>query len=681
MLYLGDFDSFTDAFREVFKFMKDSVFKNSFGVYKSGRRLCPNCETFVHLSSFDEGVIVSPPKMAKNSSNELRNIQMDLDSTLSEYYDGSYQCITCLQLVDLDCVYDGGEFMFYEVGEQYFSRFDGEVMLNETKVEIPFVLRVRDTLGQQDRATFSLQSIVFNTINHVTAMNLYKHSEQQHMCVLYDDEKNPQVSYVDSTQYCMALAHVAIVLYKKESRASSSTSSSSSSLLSSSFSSSTATLSLLELAEQATFDDIYSPHECCYEDKNGRGCSRSPMLQEIYARSYCCSQGHYTCETCSDVTVEDNLRQKTNKVCSKCSCLLERSLNRNNQSTYDLVEDARPSTDFQEKIHSFEYDNDNLVFSLFTEIVRTPLNDRLDASLIPLVNTRRGKQNKLVDDLKYYEIFRSIFQARMLPSRNQVENLAQRLMATTTKLLSVKIKETPSIQEQYWNPEPYGFCSILSAEFMGEYSTTGKWPAPLNTKDRSVRAKLLESISSVISSVSQELKIDSDYEFKHQFVKKLTSLKKTVDVSLKGRRDEFLKTSDDWLTSSELIFYFSRRFPGREVCIFRHVEDKFFLSKSLFDQSPSLSFDVDYISFHGLKRFLEDKTCIIFDTGSEDSQYGHFWPVKLDGNHSHVIDVMLNRLSKYLIEECHIHKWPIPGKPFLKCLYSSEFICVNGLNR
>jgi hypothetical protein len=148
--------------------MKDSVFKTSFGVHKSGRRLCPHCETFVHLSSFDEGVIVSPPKMAKNTSNELRNIQMDLDSILSEYYDGSFPCETCGQVIDLDCVYDGGDFMFYEVGEQYFCGADGKTVLNVTEVEIPFIVRVRDTLGQQDRAIFSLQSIVFNTKDHVT---------------------------------------------------------------------------------------------------------------------------------------------------------------------------------------------------------------------------------------------------------------------------------------------------------------------------------------------------------------------------------------------------------------------------------------------------------------------------------------------------------------------------------
>lgn len=659
--------------------MKDSVFKTSFGVHKSGRRLCPHCETFVHLSPFDEGVIVGPPKMAKNTSNELRNIQMDLNSTLSEYYDGFFPCETCGQVIDLDCVYDGGDFMFYEVGEQHFCGADGHAVLNVTEVEIPFVLRVRDTLGQQDRAIFSLQSIVFNTKNHVTAMNLYKHSEQQQMCVHYDDEKNPCVTYVDSSNNCIALADVAIVLYKKESSSSllsSSSSSSSSSLLSSSSSSLKTTSRLSELVQQATFEDRYSPYECCYEGKNG-SCPRSPMLQEIYARSYCCSQGHFTCETCSDVNVEDNVSQKTDKFCSKCSSQLERSLNvlANNRSVHDLVEDARPSADFQGGMHSFKYESGDFIFTLFNEMNRTSLNDRLDESLIPIVSARRPvKNNKLRDDLKYYELFRSIYFARMFPSRNQSENLSRRLMETTTKILSIKIKESSSIQEQYMNAEPYGLCAILSAEFMGEYSTTGKWPLPLNTKDISVRQKLLESLFSVIHSVSKELESDeldsNELAFKREFVRKLTSFHNVVGKSLKVRKNDFLRTSDDWLTMQELILYFSRRFPGREICIFHHVGDKFVLSQSLMGQSSSPS-NIDYISFHGLKRFLEEKTCIVFDTGGSRNLHGHFWPVKLDGNHDHTMDIMLNRLSKFLIEKCHIHKWPIPGR---------MFICLNDLN-
>jgi hypothetical protein len=115
-------------------------------------------------------------------------------------------------------------------------------------------------------------------------------------------------------------------------------------------------------------------------------------------------------------------------------------------------------------------------------------------------------------------------------------------MATTTNLLSLEILHSQRINDQYLNAEPHGFCSILSAEFMGEYAETGKWPKSLNTKVLNVKEKLLKSLSSVIDSGFRE---SSDSE--QIFVKKLTAMRDNVKKSIEENSRTVLTIHDNWL--------------------------------------------------------------------------------------------------------------------------------------
>jgi hypothetical protein len=342
-------------------------------------------------------------------------------------------------------------------------------------------------------------------------------------------------------------------------------------------------------------------------------------------------------------------------VCSRCSGTLERTINQTFNKENKVVEDSRPPADFHQKLHTFQYENGPFVFSLFSQKEVEPLTIRLNERLLPFVKLRKTKQ-AFSDDLKYHEILVGIVDARKIPSRSQVVDLSRRLMATTTNLLSLEILHSQRINDQYMNAEPHGFCSILSAEFMGEYAETGKWPKSLNTKVLNVKEKLLKSLSSVIDSGFRE-----SSENEQIFVKKLTAMRDNVKKSIEENSRTVLTIHDNWLNVEELIFYFSKRFPGKQTVIFNYEPGQKTLKmrKSLYhaetcDHPHILNPANDFISFSALKHFLDHKTGIVLSSK-------HFWPFKLDGNFSDVTRILANQMSKHFIEESRKVEWPTPG--------------------
>jgi hypothetical protein len=149
-------------------------------------------------------------------------------------------------------------------------------------IEVPFVVKIRDILGNPDAANFKLRSVIFNTNDHVTAMNFYESGDDEHelLCRTYDDNKPSCSSLLKLADRFQQLNNVAVVLYQKEtgtileSFSSSELSSSSSNLkyqketgtISESFSSSelsSSSWNLEKLMQRAKdLKDIYCPYEC-----------------------------------------------------------------------------------------------------------------------------------------------------------------------------------------------------------------------------------------------------------------------------------------------------------------------------------------------------------------------------------------------------------------------------------
>jgi hypothetical protein len=684
------------------------------------RQLCFECETVFVQSGFD-CVILSDADQEKDFKG-LRNIQMELDKLFSQL-NAEYKCnnLDCRQTVVVDQVYSGGEFIFFEIGGQYMLSTEedeagGQIEVDDP-IEVPFVVKIRDILGNPDAANFKLRSVIFNTNDHVTAMNFYESGDDEHelLCRTYDDNKPSSSSLLKLADRFQQLNNVAVVLYQKEtgtileSFSSSELSSSSSNLkyqketgtISESFSSSelsSSSWNLEKLMQRAKdLKDIYCPYECssippCSEECPLEcplsppclsKCLNSPMSFGTCTKSYCCSRGHMTCVDCicrfkknNTVKAMDFLKGKL--VCPTC----EESVNSLSEEVYltfpaqcDPFQDARPPLGLANRCKTVAFEDGELSVSLFRERDILPLDVRLNIDLLPFTHLPRPYK-QISDDLKYHELFVSMFEARKYPRRVQVSALAKELMASTTNLLSPSLKASERIYQQYKNAEPHGFCAILTAEFMGIYANTGKWPQPLNTRSQQVKETLLENLTSVIDSDFQD---HPEVEIK-MFIKKLTAMRDTVHESIASRDDKCLTIKDNWLNSQELILYFSKRFPGKQTLIFHHIGNMYALEKTSFnaetcDHPKIFNCQYDCISFSGFKRFLKTKACIILSVNPAGQEYGsgHFWPYKLQEDYTCTIDSVVGRISKQLISACEETNWPKPGS-INECL--CVFVCV-----
>ena len=185
------------------------------------RQLCFECETVFVQSGFD-CVILSDADQEKDFKG-LRNIQMELDKLFSQLT-AEYNCnnLDCRQTVVVDQVYSGGEFIFFEIGGQYMLSTEedeagGQIEVDDP-IEVPFVVKIRDILGNPDAANFKLRSVIINTNDHVTAMNFYESGDDEHelLCRTYDDNKPSCSSLLKLADRFQQLNNVAVVLYQKE---------------------------------------------------------------------------------------------------------------------------------------------------------------------------------------------------------------------------------------------------------------------------------------------------------------------------------------------------------------------------------------------------------------------------------------------------------------------------------
>ena len=612
---------------------------------------------------------------------------MELDRLFSELTSNEYKCYNedCRQPVFVDQVYFGGEYIFFEVGGQYMISTEedeaGETIENEDPIDVPFVVKIRDIIGNADTANFKLRSVIFNKSDHVTAMNFYETEDSEHelTCITYDDSHPPSSFVVKLADYCIPLANVAVVLYQKETGISESFSSSSSS------SSSSNLEELVELAKD--LKDIYCPFECSSITPGLLKCRNSPMSIGTCIKSYYCSNYHFTCEDCicrfeknKAVPVMDYNKGKL--VCPTCEQsvkTLSEEIYLTFRAQFNSIDDARPPASLIQSCKAIEYEDGEFSISLFKERVNLPFDVRLNIDLLPFAHLPRPYK-EISDDLKYHDLFVSIFEARKCPSEVQVFALAKELMASKTNLLSPSLKASERIYQQYSNAEPYGFCSILTAEFMGEYASTGIWPQPLNTRSQQVKQFLLKNLSSVIDSDFQ----DHPEDDVKSFIKKLKAMRDIVEKSIGSRHVKCLIISNDsWLNPQELILYFSKRFPGKQTLIFYHIRNKYTLGKTTFnaetcDHPKIFNWESDCISFSGFKLFLEAKACIIFSVGP-DGQIGgsgHFWPYKLGEDYTNTLEKVVGRISKQLISACEETNWPKPGS-IKECLYVWVCLCVS----
>ena len=94
------------------------ILRNSFGKIKTGELLCPHCSNF-HPASEETGYFSATSLMAKDTKG-WRDIQLQLDCMFSQYTDGDFNCEICREKILLDTVYGGGEFLLFEMQEQFF---------------------------------------------------------------------------------------------------------------------------------------------------------------------------------------------------------------------------------------------------------------------------------------------------------------------------------------------------------------------------------------------------------------------------------------------------------------------------------------------------------------------------------------------------------------------------------
>lgn len=305
-----------------------------------------------------------------------------------------------------------------------------------------------------------------------------------------------------------------------------------------------------------------------------------------------------------------------------------------------ILEDPRPreTSILLRYINNNKFQIAHFDVSFFTPNKNRPLQIRLNEYLLPFVNLPRRRFD-MADDLRYHELLVAVADAKNVPSRQQTPYLAKSLLNTKTNLLCVRINQTEveAVLKQYDNAEAHGFCAILSAEFMGEYVSTGVWPdkKKFDTSDTRFREKLIENITSVLQSVHPSSSDDSK-----GFIDKLTSMRDTLRAQKSSSRSKSKIGPQSWLNSEYLLLYFSLRFPGQKTAIF-HYDDQandFVLKKSLYDEEaavikhePLINNSIrNNISFKGFQDFVQVNAAIIFDTGSmRNGRSGHYYPAQL----------------------------------------------------